>query len=818
MTLNKKLAALFSMLLFAASLIIGTDAVAQIPDFANFTFLPGDTITIVIPDTVGVQADWDSSRNRFVLERLHTNVTTTEITEPGFYRIVIKILYNSGDEQTNETFYMTVLHEDGTVVTPADSNAGPYKIVFDDPGPRHTAWRDAGLFYFAEGQNTMQMHHVAYIMDEYPELLDGPLGPSESVKVTDSLMVIQELAPQNKIDLAVSLKSTTDSTILIDGNPVYVVQPGGNIDYTLTVFNNSPGTAENVTITDLLPAEFNLQNINRAPTRTSGDSLIWEFPFFEPNSSRLIIYNGTVNPDIARDDSLLVTRAELYSPEDSTAFNNTANDTVRVVFPAVVIDKNVDLSISLISTTDSTFTRNGKKISFTHPGGDVEYTLTVFNQTPRTARDITLVNVISPYFNISDMSRTPTRVAGDSLIWELPSLSPFGNLQIVYSGTVHISFPENDSLLIAVAEVFSPNDTTEFNNTASDSALVKTRENIAEKSADVGVTLVSHTSSSVVLNEDTLNVTFPGGLIEYTLTVYNNGPDSATNIILTNLLAFDFALDELSRTPEEISGDLLTWNIPVMAPDAEIEILYNGSAASGLSQDDLIISTANVAAPFDTTIFNNSDSDTVVIQIPTMKPPEIEATPAQADVTDSIRVRIQIPPNTATWDLWIRFPGGEIVTDFADDFISANNITPEVWYEVDENYNPEFLITTANREPLVFEIRAIDIFGNEASAQSRVEVISSNYLVLDRNVFRPEAETPLGIRFKLSNRRVARLDIYDIAGRHITKLTEDVYQGGWNIYPWDGITETGQRAGSGVYLVTLRSGEFNSWKKFIIVR
>jgi hypothetical protein len=89
---------------------------------------------------------------------------------------------------------------------------------------------------------------------------------------------------------------------------------------------------------------------------------------------------------------------------------------------------------------------------------------------------------------------------------------------------------------------------------------------------------------------------------------------------------------------------------------------------------------------------------------------------------------------------------------------------------------------------------------------------------LDRNVFRPEAESPLDIRFKLSNRRAAQLDIYDIAGRHITQLTQGVYQGGWNSYSWDGITETGQGAGSGVYLVTLRSGEFNSWKKFIIVR
>lgn len=955
MTSKKKFAAVLSIMLLSAALNFGSMTAAQ-----ELMFAPGDTFTIVIPDTVGVQADWDSTRNRYDPNRLHTDVTTTDVSEAGYYRIIIKILYNSGDEQTNETFFMDVKHPDGTVVSPADSNAGPHKIVFDDPGPRHTAFRDAGLFYFKEGVNTLQMHHIASIMDEYPHLLNGPLGPSESVKVTDSLKIISELAPGRKVDLGVSLTSETGSTALINGDSVSAVNPGGNIDYTLTLFNNSPDTADYVSLSNLLPADFNLETISLSPTRTSGDflvwefpiiepfstvqilysgtadtgiakedslllnwaelsspedstafnniaedtvlvkfpaeivtknvdlgisldsktdstifvngdsisvvmpggdvnytltlfnnspdtakdvtlanlpptrfnvgtisleptrssgdSLIWEFPSIEPNGSRQILYDGTVDVDVPESDSLLIATAELFSPNDTTAFNNAAEDTALIQFPFIAPNENVDLSISLVSNTDSTVTRNGKEISLTHPGGDVEYTLTIFNQTPKTARDITLVNVISPYFDVSDISRTPNRAAGDSLIWNVPSLNPFASLQIVYSGTVDISFPEDDSLLIADAELFSPNDTTEYNNSASDTALVKEQPIITEKFVDVGVTLFSNTASSVFIDGDTVNVTFPDGLIEYTLTVFNNGPDSATNVILTNLLSSDFTLDDISLTPDEISGNLLTWNISVMAPSSEIEIQYNGTAASGLNQDDLIISMANVDAPNDTTAFNNSDSDSVLIQIPVFEPPKIEATPSLVDVTDSISVRVQIPPNTASWDLWIRFPDGGTATDFADEFIFTNTLTPDVWYEVDENYNPEFLITTAKREPLIFEIRATDIFGTEASAQSIVEVISSNYLVLDRNVFRPEAETPLGIRFKLSNRRIARLDIYDIAGRHITKLTEDVYQGGWNTYPWDGIAETGQRAGSGVYLVTLRSGEFNSWKKFIIVR
>jgi flagellar hook assembly protein FlgD len=74
------------------------------------------------------------------------------------------------------------------------------------------------------------------------------------------------------------------------------------------------------------------------------------------------------------------------------------------------------------------------------------------------------------------------------------------------------------------------------------------------------------------------------------------------------------------------------------------------------------------------------------------------------------------------------------------------------------------------------------------------------------------------IRFKLGYRRLARLDVYDVSGRRITKLTEDIYNGGWNSYLWNGIMENGRKVGSGVYLITLQSGEFKDWKKLIIVR
>ncbi|HEX9971008.1 MAG TPA: FlgD immunoglobulin-like domain containing protein, partial [bacterium] len=76
----------------------------------------------------------------------------------------------------------------------------------------------------------------------------------------------------------------------------------------------------------------------------------------------------------------------------------------------------------------------------------------------------------------------------------------------------------------------------------------------------------------------------------------------------------------------------------------------------------------------------------------------------------------------------------------------------------------------------------------------------------------------LPIKFKISSDRLVRLEIYDITGTRISRLTESQFNAGWNTYRWDGLTENGQKIGSGFYILTIHSGEYSAWKKLIIVR
>ena len=112
------------------------------------------------------------------------NAAEVMIDVAGMYRVIAEVDYNSGDEQQNESFFIIIQNVDGAFQLPSDPNAGPYKVVTDDPGPAHIAQRDAGIFYFSEGNNQFQVHHYASIAEQYSQFaVNPPIKGAESVRV-----------------------------------------------------------------------------------------------------------------------------------------------------------------------------------------------------------------------------------------------------------------------------------------------------------------------------------------------------------------------------------------------------------------------------------------------------------------------------------------------------------------------------------------------------------------------------------------------------------------------------------------------------------
>lgn len=112
------------------------------------------------------------------------NAAEATIQVSGNYRVLAQVNFDSGDEQKNESFFILLHNTAGERIWPNDPNAGPYKVVPDEPGEAHIAWKDAGEFYLPAGKHTFEIHHYGTIVDQYPEfVIDGPIKEAESVEI-----------------------------------------------------------------------------------------------------------------------------------------------------------------------------------------------------------------------------------------------------------------------------------------------------------------------------------------------------------------------------------------------------------------------------------------------------------------------------------------------------------------------------------------------------------------------------------------------------------------------------------------------------------
>ncbi|TET45469.1 T9SS type A sorting domain-containing protein, partial [candidate division TA06 bacterium] len=75
-----------------------------------------------------------------------------------------------------------------------------------------------------------------------------------------------------------------------------------------------------------------------------------------------------------------------------------------------------------------------------------------------------------------------------------------------------------------------------------------------------------------------------------------------------------------------------------------------------------------------------------------------------------------------------------------------------------------------------------------------------------------------GIRFQLAQPGAVSIKIYDIAGRQVKVLTSGKAKAGPHEVAWDGTDAAGRTLPSGVYFTQMKSGEFLSTRKVLLIR
>jgi len=367
----------------------------------------------------------------------------------------------------------------------------------------------------------------------------------------------QPTTVQPQADLAVTKTDAPD--------PVRV---GSNLTYTVTVSNGGPSAATNVVLTDTLPANVTFVSATAPCTQAAGTVTC---NLGTVNNGANSVVTIVVTPQVAAVPSINNVASVGATEFDPIAANNAASQ-ITTVNPVA------DLAVTKTDAPDPVAV-----------GSNLTYTVTVTNNGPNNATGVTLADTLPA--NVTFVSATaPCTQAAGVVTCNLGTINNGANTVITIVVTPQAA---------AVPSITNSASATaaEFDSNAANST------NITQATAVTAVADVAITATDA---PDPVNA---GGNITYSITVTNNGPNSATNIVATTTppAGLTFVSATASQGTCAFAAGTLTCNVGTLASaaTATASVVVNAGAAAVPG----VTLTANVTATqSDPNAANNSVS------------------------------------------------------------------------------------------------------------------------------------------------------------------------------------------------------------------
>jgi uncharacterized repeat protein (TIGR01451 family)/outer membrane autotransporter protein len=344
------------------------------------------------------------------------------------------------------------------------------------------------------------------------------------------------------------------------------VAPGGELRYTITVTNAGPEAAEDVVVRDEIPAK--LTYVSEIGCLRS------DFPqcllgTIHPGQSKTVTMITTVN---AGAEGTITNVATVSSNISDPDFDNNEATEETTIAQSVA-----DLVVTITGTPDPV-----------QPGGELIYRVEVSNSGPDDANNVVITNTLPA--SVTFVSSTGC-IESDISDCFLGSIAA-GSSKVV---TILVTVNEDATGTITNTVVASSDSTDPNPGDASSS--VDTA--VGEGNADLSIT-----------KTDSADPVGPGEEFTYTVTVTNNGPDAAANVVVTDTLPTGLTLISSSGC---IDSDISNCSLGMLAAgsSASFSMLVAVSAdASGV-----LTNTASVTSDTpDSNQGNNSVTESTTIR------------------------------------------------------------------------------------------------------------------------------------------------------------------------------------------------------------
>ncbi len=367
--------------------------------------------------------------------------------------------------------------------------------------------------------------------------------------ITDTASVASDNYDPNLANNSASATTAVTNLALVLSSSPNPVKVGDQLTYTVQLTNTGSTTATGLSLVDPLPqgVTFVSASDNQGGTSTySGGVLTDSLASLAPGA--VLIWTIIVTPTAAAPPSLVNTvTATETAPAGPSLSASTTTDVTAVA----------DLSLAITQDRDSILA-----------GQTVTYVLTVKNQGPSTATNVTLTDPIPA--NVTLQSATPSQ--GQSVVGPGGVLVNLGDMAAGASATVTLVF-------LTSAAAPGVTNTASVSSDAFDPNLTNNAANIT--------TAVAQASHLTLSMQPPSGPVYVGETFQYMMTLANQGPYAATNVVLSDVLpagvTFISAVDSLGNHPTLAPSGALSDPIASLANGASVTLTVTLSSTSAKS-------------------------------------------------------------------------------------------------------------------------------------------------------------------------------------------------------------------------------------------
>ena len=346
------------------------------------------------------------------------------------------------------------------------------------------------------------------------------------------------------------------------------VAPGADLTYTITVTNNGPSSAQNVTVNDTLPTGTTFGSATPSQGSCAGTTTVsCALGSIANGASATITLVVHVGPSVADGTVISNTASVSSTTADPTPANNSATSTTTVTTSA-------DLGVTKADSPDPVTA-----------GTDLTYTIGITNAGPSDAPGVTLTDPIP---------------AGTSFVSATPSAGSCAGTTTVSCNLGTLANGASASVTLSVHVGSAVAAGTVLSNTATASSGVSD-PNASNDSATATTTVVTSGDLSITKTGSPDPVA-AGGDLTYTITVTNNGPSDANNITVTDALPAGTTFGSTASSTGSCAGTAtVTCTIASIPNGASATITLVVHVDPTTPPGTVISNTASVSSPAEVT-------------------------------------------------------------------------------------------------------------------------------------------------------------------------------------------------------------------------